>query len=96
MNILIRDVADALVVRMDAIAKAQGLSRQEFLTELLAVTYGEPPVVVGWFKPDRPGELDSDAECPECFQPMPEPWIAFLSNGRWHGPVCHRCATSRE
>ncbi len=94
MNVLIRDVSDALLSKIDAAAVVDGVSRQELLTRLLDATYGEPPVVVGWFKADRPGELDSDADCPECGQPLKEVWLGFMSNGQWRGPVCQWCATS--
>ena len=54
----------------------------------------EPPVVIGWLKFDRSGELGSDAACPECGQPLTEVWAGLLSSGTWVGPRCRWCATS--
>jgi len=58
-----------------------------------------PPVVLGWFKPQRPGELDltdddDRVECCECGCPLDEIWLAALSNGAIYGPVCSGCARS--
>ena len=98
MNILIRDIPDATVRRLDDEAARRKMSRQEFLTALLA-DWAEPPIVLGWFKPQRNGEIDltdtdDPAECHECGQPLDEVWIGILSNGAIHGPVCSGCATS--
>lgn len=100
MNILIRDVPESLVRRLDDEAARRKMSRQEFLATLLA-EWAEPPVVLGWFKAQRNGELslagssdDEPAECHECGQPLDEVWIGILSNGAIHGPVCSGCATS--
>ena len=94
MNILIRDVPESLNARIDAAAADAGVSKQELLLDLLAVSYGEPPLVVGWFKADRRGELGSDAACPECGQPLTEVWAGLLSNGQWVAPRCQWCAVS--
>jgi hypothetical protein len=61
--------------------------------------FADPPIVLGWFKPQRPGEIDltdSDdpVECHECAQPLDEVWIGILSNGAIYGPVCSSCARS--
>lgn len=50
-----------------------------------------PPVVVGYVRCDRPGELD-DADCPECGQALKTPWLRFMSDGTF-GVVCDVCAT---
>ena len=94
MNILIRDVPESLNARIDAAAAAASVSKQELLLGLLTDTYSEPPLVVGWFKADRSGELGSDAACPECGQPLTEVWAGLLSSGTWVGPRCRWCATS--
>lgn len=93
MDILLKGVPDSLAVRMAEIAADQGLSRHEMLLRLLTATYDEPPLVVGWFKADRRGELDTE-DCPECGQPLTEVWAALLSNGQWVGPRCSLCAVS--
>lgn len=99
MNILLRDIPDATVSRLDAEAARRKMSRQEFLANLLA-EWADPPIVLGWFRPQRNGEIDlmtdidDRAECHECGQPLDEVWIGILSNGSIHGPVCSGCATS--
>ena len=57
-------------------------------------TANEPPLVVGWLRLDRRGELAADATCPECGQPLAEVWAGLLSNGEWTGPRCQWCAVS--
>lgn len=94
MNILVRDISDALAERIKAAALAQEQSQQEMLLDLLTATYAAPPVVVGWVKFDRPGELDG-ADCPECGQPLAEVWAGLLSNGQWIAPRCQWCAVSK-
>lgn len=100
MNILIRDISEATISRIDAEAQRRRQSRQEFIAQLLA-DWADPPVVLGWFKANRNGELtlasgndDQPATCVECAQPLDWPWIGILSNGAIHGPVCSGCATS--
>lgn len=101
MNVLIRGVPEATLARLDAEAKRRKMSRQELLLQLLT-DWAEPPVIVGWFRPDRNGELrlaesaaDDDAdECVECGRPLDWPWLGVLSNGAVHGPVCSGCARS--
>lgn len=100
MNILIRDVPEATLARLDAEAQRRRRSRQELILQLLA-DWAEPPIVLGWFRAARNGELslaggvdDEPAECVECGQPLDWPWIAVLSNGSIHGPCCTGCATS--
>ena len=94
MNIQIREVTDSLNARIDAAAAAASVSKQELLLDLLTATYGEPPLVVGWFKADRRGELNADAQCPECGQPLDQVWAGLLSNGTWVAPRCQWCAVS--
>ena len=94
MNILIRNIPDALAQRISATAEDAGESQQEMLLSLLTVTYAEPPVVVGWVRFDRRGELDDAAPCPECGQPLAEVWAGLLSNGQWIAPRCQWCAVS--
>lgn len=100
MNILVRDVPEATLARLNAEAQRRQCSRQELILQLLA-DWAEPPVVLGWFRADRNGDLslaggadDEPAECVECGQALDWPWIAILSNGAIHGPCCSGCATS--
>lgn len=98
MNILLRDVSPALASALDAEAKRRNASRNDLILSLLG-DWAEPPVVLGWFKAERNGELDlrtseDPATCVECSQPLDWPWIGILSNGAIHGPVCTVCATS--
>ena len=94
MNIQIREVTDSLNARIDAAAAAASVSKQELLLGLLTDTYSEPPLVVGWFQANRRGELDDDAACPECGQPLTEIWAGLLNNGQWVAPRCQWCAVS--
>lgn len=94
MDIILKGVSGALAARMSAIAAEHGISRHEMILELLADTYGEPPVVIGWVRFARRGELDADADCPECGQPLTEVWAGLLSNGTWIAPRCRGCATN--
>jgi hypothetical protein len=87
VNVLIRDVPDTVNSRIDAAAQAAGVSKQELLSALLSATYGAPPLVVGWVRLERRGELEDSAACPECGQPLTEAWAGLLSNGQW----IHRC-----
>ena len=69
----------------------------ETLLNLLEVSKpptSAPPVVVGWLKFDRRGELAADVQCPECGQPLDEVWAGLLSNGEWTAPRCQWCAVS--
>ena len=94
MDISLKGVPDQLAARMSELAAAQGISRHEMLLDLLVAAYAEPPLVVGWLRLDRRGELDADAACPECGQPLTEVWAGLLSNGQWVAPRCQWCAVS--
>lgn len=99
MNILLRDVSPALATALDAEARRRNASRNDLILSLLG-DWAEPPVVLGWFKAERNGELDlknveDAAPCHECGQPLDWPWVGILSNGAIHGPVCTVCATSK-
>ena len=100
MNILIRNVDDAILAALDADAARKRQSRQDRLLDLLNQHYGEPPVVMCWLKSDRNGELNlsgSDDEpdtCAECGGDLDAVWIGVLSDGSMHMPVCSGCARS--
>lgn len=98
MNILLRDVSPALAAALDAEARRRNASRNDLILALLG-GWAEPPIVLGWFKATRNGECDLSTSadpsvCAECGQPLDWPWLAILSNGAIHGPVCSACATS--
>lgn len=94
--LLIRDVPDALVRRIDEAADAAGQSRQAFLLAHLVARFGEPQPVAGWIRADRQGELlaSEGAECAECGQPLDWPFFGVLADGSIHGPVCEGCAAA--
>lgn len=97
MNILIRNVDDAILAALDAEAARRKQSRQEFIFQLLA-EWAEPPIVIGWFEATRKGEMSIKGSfepdtCPDCGQDIDWPWIGILSNGAIHGPVCSICAS---
>lgn len=94
--LLIRDVPDALVARIDEAADAAHQSRQAFLLAHLVARFGEPQPIAGWLKASRPGELlaSEGAECAECGQRLDWPWFGIFADGSIHGPVCDGCAVS--
>lgn len=99
MNILIRNVDDAILAALDADAARKRQSRQDKLLDLLNQHYGEPPVVMAWIKADRNGELtltggEEPDTCAECGQDLDVIWIGVLSDGSLHMPVCSGCAHS--
>lgn len=83
-----------------------GISMNEFIAQSLTVAVGydeNKPIVLGWVKLSRWGEVDDHDEngniaisCPECGQDMDRSncYVALLSNGQHYGPVCSACATS--
>lgn len=101
-DLLIRNVDDHIVSRLDDEAQRAGLSRQELLLRILRSRYGEAPAVAGWFRADRNGELTlapaPDGEeadvCCECGQDLDWVWFAVLTDGSLYGPVCSGCARS--
>ncbi len=93
-GVMIRYVTPNLLARIAAAAQEAGVSQQELLLDLLTATYAEPPAVVGWLRFDRRGDIDADAPCPACGQPLTEVWAALLTNGAWLAPRCQWCATS--
>lgn len=100
MNILIRNVDDAILAALDADAARKRQSRQDRLLDLLNQHYGEPPVVMCWLKSDRNGELnlsgggDEPDTCAECGGDLDTVWIGILSDSSLHMPVCSGCAHS--
>ena len=96
MNVLIREIPDAVNARIDAAAEAAGLSKQELLLDLLTKTYAEPPLVIGWVKFDHAGKKYDTGVCPECGEVMEDLYAGLLSNGKWVAPRCKWCATEKQ
>ena len=99
MNILIRNVDDAILAALDADAARKRQSRQDRLLDILAQHYGAPPTVVAWLKADRNGELtltggEEPDTCADCGGDLDAVWIGVLSDGTMHMPVCSGCARS--
>lgn len=104
MNLIIRNITDSTASNIRQEAERQNISRQEMLSRLIEERYGSPPVVVGWLKLDRWGELDQREEqdnplaiCPECGEGVDpaDAWLAVIADGRVLGPYCGECATSQ-
>lgn len=91
MNILIRNVPDSILAALDADAARKRISRQDLLTDILTKHYGDPPVVIGWIKASRNGELSLAGGSDDDLDAI---WIGVLSDGSLHMPVCSGCARS--
>lgn len=95
-NILIRNVEESRVNRLNELARQAGISREQFLINLIEETTEDfdPDLVLGYVEL-KGGELSpSDADCPECGQDLERPHIGFTGNMRPFGPVCFICATT--
>ncbi len=93
MNIIIRDIPQATTNRIKAEAARRNLSQQELLSDLLNKTFGEPPMVFGYIKLDRQGDLDPGEICPNCDQVAQSWWVQILSTNELR-LMCDICATS--
>jgi hypothetical protein len=89
------DPAD--LARLDDLQARFGLPRADVLRECIRREHARefPAPVLGYVALDRPGELDEDAECRECGQPLGIPiYVAITGDGAVIGPLCSRCASS--
>lgn len=104
MTINIRDIPQSTLDNIKAEADRLGLSRQELLANLLAKTFGVPPMVWGYIKFDRPGDFgtwsgdvvdpeSSEYLCPLCHNPALSWWLQVASNGELFR-MCQSCASS--
>lgn len=50
-------------------------------------------VTLGYVALGRRGDLDADATCPQCGEPLARPFLWFANDGTF-GIVCSACATS--
>lgn len=51
-------------------------------------------LTLGYVAIDRRGDLDANAPCPQCGEPLAKPYLWFAANGTF-GIVCSNCATSK-
>lgn len=100
-SLLVRGFTPDQLTELDNIAHARQETRQEMLYKhIVALIDGNRPVVLGWVRLDRWGELDhhaeDPAECPECGQDIDpqNAYVGLLSNGQNYGPVCRSCGSS--
>jgi len=93
MNIIIRDVPDSTSANIRAEAARLNISQQELLFDLLTQKFGEPPMVWGYIKFDRVGDIDLGEDCPVCYIKAESWWLQVASNGEQH-IMCGSCATS--
>ena len=81
-------------------SRQQGISINELIVDALAAKFADMrPIVLGWVKLDRWGELDpaeEPAQCPECGQDIDinNAYVGLLSSGQFYGPVCRACGSS--
>lgn len=95
-QILIR-MPDELLATVDEAVRQANTNRTAFVLDAVRAAVGdeaEPPIVLGWIKFDRSGELTDKWECPECGQDMLDPHVGIMSNGVLTTVVCGSCATS--
>lgn len=93
MNIMIRDIPVTTSERIKIEAERRKVSQQELLSALLEQHFGEPPLVVGYIKLDRLGDLAIGDDCPVCGEAAQSWWLQVASNGEMHH-MCGACATS--
>ena len=94
-DIMIRNVPTDLAARISEAAQAEGLNREQFLRQVLAERFGDPLIVLAWFRADRPGEADIE-HCPECGQDMNDMFFGVTSARTLTGPVCAGCAVTNR
>jgi len=99
INQTLRLPAD-LAALLDQAAREIGESRHGLILSILREYVEQdsfsPGVVLGYVQLDA-GEIDTDADCPECSQPFGEHGIyvgftAGITRPIAFGPVCGRCA----
>lgn len=85
------------VARLDELQARFGLPRAEVVRMCVRLVHAQefPPACLGYVALDRPGDLDDDAECVECGQPLRSPvFVAVMADGTIAGPLCSSCASS--
>lgn len=85
------------VARLESLQARFGLSRADTVRECIRRVYAAefPTLCLGYVALDRRGDLDEDAECIECGQPVRHSvFVAVMADGSIEGPLCGRCASS--
>ena len=94
MKILL-NTPDDLLRRIDHYAASVNQSRTAVIIQTLADRFEsdiDPDVILGYVQV-RNGDLEADADCDICGQPMKEVFCGVTAAGRVFGPVCQLCAT---
>lgn len=93
-SITLKDLPDMLMENMRQRAEREGRSMQEMVRRLLSDEYGDTaPMVWGYIKFDRVGDIDLGADCPVCYAKADSWWLQVASNGEQR-IMCGSCATS--
>lgn len=95
-DVLIRNVDDGLLARIDERARTVGQSRQEFLVNLMESEfdgYVSAEVVIGYTQLTQT-ELGTEYRCPGCGYEREEKklYLGYMGDLRAFGPVCELCA----
>lgn len=87
---------DGLVAKIAVSAKANGRSVNNEIEQRLTQSFATDPIIIGWVKLDRWGELERDEVCDECGQDIKpnDAYVGLVASGGYHGPICGGCATS--
>lgn len=100
-GLTIKDLPEQLLANMRKRADGEGRSVQEMIRRLLQREYGAGDAILGWFKRDRPGEVDDRdgaddppercKQCGEGLWPASPAWFALIG-GSLVGPYCDECS----
>lgn len=66
---------------------------REAIKQLFRQRHPSANLVLGYIGIERRGDLDEEAECPECGQDLVNPFLWFREDGSF-GICCSACATS--
>jgi hypothetical protein len=95
-DLLIKGLTEDEMTALSRLAAAKDTHRMGYVVQLLRDHLEDrKPIVLGWLKLDRWGEVDAE-DCPECGQELDRrnAYVALMSDGAVYGPVCNICATS--
>lgn len=94
-DILIRNLTDSQVAKLDSLAQMAGKSRQEYLAGVINDLVGdyEPQLILGYIELAG-GELEPEATCRECGQDYGSGgvWLGWTADLKPFGPVCYICS----
>lgn len=95
-DILIRNLTDDQVTKLDSLAQLASKSRQEYLTSVIIDLVGDydPQIILGYVEL-KGGELSIEDACPTCGQDFGGRgvWIGYRADLKPFGPVCWVCAS---